>query len=70
MKKKLIDQLRHVDATPKVLNELESTVVGAVRHLYEVADRAAKEIERLERENRALKKLCKTHGIAVPTSKR
>ena len=42
MKKNLIDQLRHVDATPKVLNELENTVVGAVRHLYEVADRAAK----------------------------
>lgn len=42
MKKKLIDQLRHVDATPKVLNYLESTVVGAVRHLYEVADQQPK----------------------------
>jgi hypothetical protein len=70
MKKTLVDQLRHVDATPKVLNDLESTVVGAVRHLYEVADRAAKEIERLEQENRALKKLCKSHGIAIPSSKR
>lgn len=70
MKKKLIDQLRHVDAIPKVLNDLESTVVCAVRHLYEVTHQAAKEIERLEQENRALKKLCKSHGIAIPISKR
>jgi hypothetical protein len=70
MKKKLVDQLRHVDATPKVLNDLESTVVGAVRHIYEVALRAAQEIERLEAENRALKKLCKQHGIDVPRAKR
>lgn len=70
MKKELVDQLCHVDATPKGLNDVESTVVGAVRHLYEVTNRAANEVERLEEENRALKKLCKIHGIAIPSAKR
>lgn len=70
MKKKVLDQLRHVDATPKVLNDLETTVVGAVRHIYEVAARAVQEIERLEAENRALKKLCNQHGIDLPRTKR
>lgn len=70
MKKKLLDQLRHVDGTPKVLNELESTVVGAVRHVYEVADRAAREIERLQAENKALRKICKQHGLTIPRAKR
>lgn len=70
MKKKLLDQLRHVDGTLKVLNELESTVVGAVRHVYEVADRAAREIERLQVENKALRMICKQHELTIPPAKR
>lgn len=57
MKKLLLDHLRHVDGTPKVLNELESTVVGAERHIYEVADRVARELERLQEENKQLRKI-------------
>jgi hypothetical protein len=65
MRKSLVQQLRHVDGTPKVLNELEKTTVGAVRHLYEVLEHAAREVERLQAENRALRKLCKQHGLDV-----
>jgi hypothetical protein len=69
MKRNLVHQLRHVDATPEVLNNLEQTTLGAVRHLYEVLERAAKEIERQAAEIRTLKKLCKQHGIDTRTPK-
>lgn len=66
----MLDHLRHVDGTPKVLNELESTVVGAVRHIYEVADRVARELERLQEENKQLRKICRQHGLTLPRAKR
>lgn len=65
-KKSLVDQLRHVDATPLILNNLEDVVVGAVRHLFEQHERVVRSFEVLEEENKALRLLCKQNGIAVP----
>ena len=65
-KKRVIDQLRHVDATPLVLNSMEETVVGGIRHLFEMNERAARALEALEAENKALRLLCKQHKIAIP----
>lgn len=65
-KKSVVEQLRHVDATPLILNNLEDVVVGGIRHLFEQHERIVKSFTALEAENRALRLLCKQNGIPVP----
>lgn len=69
-KTKVVEQFQHVDATPLILNNMEETVVGGIRHLFEVHTRAVKTIEALEAENKALRLLCKQHKLAVPRKRK
>lgn len=66
----IVEQFRHVDATPLLLNEMEEMVKGTVRHIYDQAYRAVKEVEDLRAEVKALRALCRANGIKVPKAKK
>lgn len=66
----IVEQFRHVDATPLLLNQMEEMVKGTVRHLYDQAARAVEEVENLRAEVKALRALCRQNGIKLPAAKK
>lgn len=66
----VVDQFRHANSTPLLLNNMEDTVNSTVRHLFEQNERIVREVLALRKENETLRQLCKQHGVAVPRRKR